>query len=206
VPTDAPVGTFKKRERPEAAKGGAEDRAAESAANQYRTFWRRFWAGVIDALVLWPLLWVDEAIGARTGSAPLLVLWSVFYSLSGVAYTIVLHGRYGQTIGKVILGVKVLDVSGSRLSMKQAVLRDSVLLVLVLGGLVVDLPSIAAGRNPYADGVELTTVQLILLNATLAWFVVELVTMLSNARRRALHDFIAGSVVVRVASTKDNAV
>jgi uncharacterized RDD family membrane protein YckC len=36
-----------------------------------------------------------------------------------------------------------------------------------------------------------------------AWFVLELLTMLTNNKRRALHDFIAGSVVVRLARTGD---
>ena len=31
----------------------------------------------------------------------------------------------------------------------------------------------------------------------LAWFLLELVTMLFNPKRRAVHDFIAGSVVKR---------
>jgi uncharacterized RDD family membrane protein YckC len=30
------------------------------------------------------------------------------------------------------------------------------------------------------------------------WFLAEVVTMLTNEKRRALHDWIAGSVVVRV--------
>jgi len=33
---------------------------------------------------------------------------------------------------------------------------------------------------------------------SLVWFVAELVTMLTNAKRRAVHDFIARSVVVRL--------
>lgn len=31
----------------------------------------------------------------------------------------------------------------------------------------------------------------------LVWFVAEVLTMLTNERRRALHDFIAGTVVIR---------
>jgi len=30
------------------------------------------------------------------------------------------------------------------------------------------------------------------------WFLLECVTMLFSAKRRAIHDFIAGSVVVRI--------
>ena len=34
--------------------------------------------------------------------------------------------------------------------------------------------------------------------ARYAWYLLEVVTMLTNHKRRALHDYIAGSVVVRV--------
>jgi hypothetical protein len=36
----------------------------------------------------------------------------------------------------------------------------------------------------------------------LLWFLVEIVTMLTNGKRRALHDFIAGTVVIRTNATE----
>mgnify|MGYP006172556075 FL=1 len=172
---------------------------AAGVARKYRTFWPRFWAGLIDGLVFLPLAWVDSAVWANIDATPLLVLWFVFYSLVGVAYTIVLHGLYGQTIGKRLTGVRVLNVSEARLSMRQALLRDTVLLVLLGWALVIDLPTVFSGKNPYAEGATITTAHWISLYAMLAWFALELITMLTNDKRRAVHDFIAKSVVVRVA-------
>jgi|KBSSwiStaDraftv2_1062776.scaffolds.fasta_scaffold377196_2 uncharacterized RDD family membrane protein YckC len=170
---------------------------------KYRTFWPRFWAGFIDAFVLLPLGWVDSAVWDNISATAFLVPWFVLYSLSDVAYTIVLHGLYGQTIGKRLMGVKVLDKSEARLSMGQAVLRDSVLLAFVAWGLFLDLPTVIAGNSPYAEGAPIGIARLIALYAMFAWFVLELLTMLTNNKRRALHDFIAGSVVVRLARTGD---
>jgi uncharacterized RDD family membrane protein YckC len=34
--------------------------------------------------------------------------------------------------------------------------------------------------------------------SSLAWWILEVATMLSHSKRRALHDFIAGTVVMRV--------
>jgi len=99
--------------------------------------------------------------------------------------------------------VKVLDKSEARLSMGQAVLRDSVLLAFVAWGLFLDLPTVIAGNSPYAEGAPIGIARLIALYAMFAWFVLELLTMLTNNKRRALHDFIAGSVVVRLARTGD---
>jgi hypothetical protein len=61
--------------------------------------------------------------------------------------------------------------------------------------LVITLPYIASGISL---GVQSqSALQMILNNASLLWFWAEVLTMLTNNRRRAVHDFIAGSVVVR---------
>lgn len=180
------------------------DVAASGAGSfeRYRTFWRRFWAGVIDAVVLLPLYLIDRWIWASFETVSVLVPWFIAHSLSFVLYSVLMHGYFGQTIGKYITGVKVFDASGSKLSMKQALLRDSVWIVLVVLGLVIDLPTVTEGRNPYGPGTELGFAALIAGYAALGWFALELVTMLSNPRRRAVHDFIARSVVMRVERLK----
>ena len=165
---------------------------------KYATFWRRFWAAVLDALLFWPLGWLDEWIWGATRSAAVLVPWYVLYSLSFVAYSIVLHGLYGQTLGKAIMGVKVVDLSEGPLSMTQAVLRDSFILVLTAYGLASGLRAVAAGTSPYGTAFELGIADWIFIYANLGWFLLELLTMLFSRKRRAIHDFIAGSVVIRV--------
>ena len=47
---------------------------------------------------------------------------------------------------------------------------------------------------------NVNTVNWIISFSGLAWFLIEVITMLANNKRRALHDFIAGSVVVRVSN------
>ena len=82
--------------------------------------------------------------------------------------------------------------------MRQAVLRDSLMLMWSLWGVVVELPDVAKGISPY-NSTETSTAW---AYAGLVLFVLELVTMLTNSKRRAIHDFIAGSVVVRIAETR----
>ena len=81
------------------------------------------------------------------------------------------------------------------------------LVLAVVGGLVLvavafDLPAVVSGHNPYNPATfefsHLSIPQLLTLWASLGWFVLELGTMLTNRRRRALHDLIASSVVMRV--------
>ena len=174
-----------------------EDPSFGSVNLKYRTFWPRVWAGLIDSAVFLPLSLADTWVWATLPASPLLVLWFVAVSFSFVAYTTLLHGFFGQTIGKRVTRVKVLDVSESKLSMKQAVLRESVYVVLILYGLVIDLPTVASGQNPYAH--------LVSAYASLVWFLLEILTMLSNAKRRAIHDLIARSVVVRLSAFRTEA-
>jgi len=174
----------------------------ESQYGPYRNFWRRFWAGMIDGVIFEPVSWLDKWIWGAGLPIPLLVIWFVVATSSGVAYSVILHGLYGQTVGKRLLGVRVYSVSGATLSMRQAVLRDCFPIVVNLVAGVALLPTVAAGKNPlHPAGFELSgpsTWVLLVAWATAAWLLLELGTMFANPHRRALHDLIAGSVVMRV--------
>jgi uncharacterized RDD family membrane protein YckC len=104
--------------------------------------------------------------------------------------------RFGQTLGKKFCGVVVLDIAETRLSLKQAVLREIFGVVGLAINLIVVIPRILQGVDVSAD-LKLTPVDWVLAFTGLGLFAVELATMLTNDKRRALHDFIAGSVVVR---------
>ena len=110
-----------------------------------------------------------------------LVVWAVFFYSAGWAYSVILHARYGQTVGKRLMHVKVLDVSEKRLpSLSQALLRDS-------GGILLDLGSLIyftflvvkhgyVHRGEYDDSLP----EGILAFASLGWFLLEVFTMLAN--------------------------
>jgi uncharacterized RDD family membrane protein YckC len=165
---------------------------------RYRTFWPRFWAGWIDGLIFFPLWGVDWLVQKGTNAPSVLALWFVLYTLSFDIYSVVLHARYGQTLGKMAMGVKVLSLSETKLSLRQALLRDIVPILFSCASIFAALPRVLQGLDPYNEKVELTWIDEISLYGSLIWFAAELVTMLTNPKRRAVHDFIAGSVVVRL--------
>ena len=142
---------------------------------------------MIDGLVFWPLdlllLWTQRSAGFPVvGYLGFVIDETMFF-----VYSIAMHGYFGQTIGKWIMRVKVISVDGSRLSMRQALLRDSVPLVLVVIYVLLGPDADRAGGWGR-----------FLANVSIIWFVLEIVSMLTNDKRRAIHDFIAGSVVVRL--------
>jgi uncharacterized RDD family membrane protein YckC len=168
-----------------------------SIEKRYRTFRPRFWAGLIDAAILLPLLGLDLWLEEHLHSPVLLALWFIAYSLSFDIYSVAMHTRYGQTLGKMVMGVKVLDISERKLSLRQALLRDCVPIIFDLLIIYEGLPAVVSGASR-ADATELSLVMEVAAYGSLLWFAAELLTMLFSSKRRALHDFIAGSVVIRI--------
>jgi len=115
----------------------------------YRTFWRRLGALYVDTFLLLPIAIVLFAVGSQmTAPASLLVLHA-FGSLYGVGYSVLFHARYGQTLGKMLARIRVVDLSGNPIGLRQAIWRDgpSILLSIATAGLGADV--ILNGFNPF---------------------------------------------------------
>lgn len=154
---------------------------------RYSTFWPRFWAGLLDGLTLAPLNVLLRLLPARGTPAMATLLTVVQYAIS-FAYGIWLLTTRGQTVGKWLCRVKVLDASEQPMRPWQPWARDSIPLAISL------LSAVRAVVMP--DGSRLAAMA---ASTVTLWFMLEVVTMLSNRRRRAVHDWIARTVVVRVA-------
>jgi len=80
------------------------------------------------ALVMW-LVWGPGVFGpdvySMGGIFPFLPVICVFGSVCGfVGYTIYAEYRFGRTIGKRVMGIRVVRESGARISLGQAFLRQ----------------------------------------------------------------------------------
>jgi uncharacterized RDD family membrane protein YckC len=164
---------------------------------KYETFRPRFFAGFIDSFVFLPLSFVDAFLSAPERPAAVIIIWSGIMYSSYWLYSVLLHSRYGQTVGKMLMKIKVLDVSEERIpTFRQAFLRDIGYIVLNTLSLVYLVYLVLAGEH--VAGAEISSLPgRILLWASFGWFLVEIVTMATNEKRRALHDYIAGTVVIR---------
>jgi uncharacterized RDD family membrane protein YckC len=170
-----------------------DEPSARSNRERYLTFWRRFWAACIDSLIIIPIvlvfsLWLDSLEGA------IYLLASALVALGVSSYSVVLHWRYGKTIGKMVTRVTVLnDADEKHILLRQSVVRDSPLIAVQVGYLSID--------TYYALGNDTSTVSLsvetFLRWFPMLWYLAEFATMLANVKRRAIHDLIAGTVVVK---------
>jgi uncharacterized RDD family membrane protein YckC len=170
-----------------------------TVGNEFRTFWRRVWAGAIDGAVFGPLFLINAWVWTSFKEHPvLLLLWFILSSIAIHIYDIVFHGLFGQTLGKMAVNVKVINVTGDKLTMPQAFRRDMVPLFFFALSLAFDGPKILHGIYPQNPAfVKFDFIFFLTLFSGMGWFFAEVVTMLTNKRRRAIHDYIAGSVVIK---------
>lgn len=165
---------------------------------KYKTFWPRFWAGLIDGLLFIPMVFLsDWLFELELNSVFNFIYYALIHTLSYYFYTVYMHGKFGQTIGKMIMKIKVSKVDGNPFTYKRALYRDSVIIGVSILVLFIEAGPILRGINPFL-ATEGSQAFQVLIWIQLAWFMVEFITMLTNNKRRAVHDFIAGSVVTRL--------
>jgi uncharacterized RDD family membrane protein YckC len=172
----------------------------------YAGFWRRFGAFWLDFVVLLPLIGIAYYFGEKTRFFQLY--WFIPGLLFGLWYHVYLVARYGGTPGKLLLDMRVAMTDGSAVTTNAAALRYSVLLVLsVLSSLALLLAVLKMTDEEYFSlaylaratrMVELAPPWYQTVNILMqVWIWSEFLTMLFNRKRRAIHDFMAGTVVIK---------
>jgi uncharacterized RDD family membrane protein YckC len=185
--------------------GDRQRAATTSDSFRYAGFWRRLGAYALDVLVLLPLIliqWVgtDRYLFFSLYALGPLALFSLFFGVYLVC-------RYGGTPGKLIMGLRIRHVDGSPIGYRAALVRflpEFVIWLLAAIGLIVPLFNMT---DP--DFLKLGFLERNRILAELAppwrrtvdvigevWVWSEFLVLLTNDKRRALHDFLAGTVVV----------
>jgi uncharacterized RDD family membrane protein YckC len=171
----------------------------------YASFWRRLGAGTVDLIVLAFFVTAFGKVAALskdTAYVLLPVLWATTAS-----YTVVMHARYGATWGKMLCGIRVIHTDGRSLGWSGAFARSAVDLVFTVYWLSLVVPATFAlppesfrgqswGSLFHTIKQDFPASYDIADWAMVIWAWSEFLTMLLNKNRRAIHDFIAGTVVV----------
>jgi uncharacterized RDD family membrane protein YckC len=173
----------------------------------YAGFWSRFGAGFIDALILLPfsylLLWLEGF--DRTIALIITIPSSILFS----KYNDYFNARFGGTIGKLARGIKVTKPDGSRIGWSEAWKRSSVdlayaglFLYLEVQALLLINPETYSSAISFIERVTLlqehypSWYSSVLYPIYQIWIWSEVFVVLFNKRKRAIHDFIAGTVVI----------
>lgn len=171
---------------------------------KYAGFWKRFKASWIDFFILLlPLIFLSwsQTVSRTLAFVSLFLGTFIFY-----IYEIYFHGNSGQTIGKKSQNIKVVTLTGNPISWKQAFLRSSIglgLSMLASISLMTAIFRITDEEFSLLNWTEMSERQnqmapfLTEINIAMqVWAWSEIFVVLFNQKRRALHDFIAGTVVI----------
>lgn len=174
------------------------------SVSAYAGFWKRLGAAIIDLLIVVP---IAVLANSQIMSPSKAMIFVVVLSLLFNAYTIYFHYKFGATLGKMALGIKVTLLNGDRIGIKQAVLRSSVDVILVIFIIVAQVLALSKadpeiysrldwmGRAQYTTLLFPVWYGLVNLISQF-WYWGEFVVLLFNKKKRAIHDFIAGTIVV----------
>jgi uncharacterized RDD family membrane protein YckC len=173
---------------------------------RYAGFGRRVGALGVDILIS-NLLLLPIVIwgGSRFKYFPLyslgpIAMWSLFYN-------VYLVRRFGGTPGKLVMRVEIRNLDGTSVGYRAALLRFLPEFLLgLLASISLAMPLFEV-TDPGFQSLGLNERNQLLRQLASPWYETvevfeqvwvwsEFIVMLTNRKRRALHDFIAGTVVV----------
>jgi len=159
----------------------------------YRNSWQRFLASIIDGILLYlPILIVWMNVQDETFKLYFFNL----YNLVPITYFVFCNYYCGQTLGKSVMNIKVVNYSTEEnISFKQSVFRESPWVILSVLSTTCYLLQYFLGY----DSITGFNGLLLAFASTFGtyWWFLEMITMFTNSKRRAIHDFLGGTVVVR---------
>lgn len=161
---------------------------------KYKTFFPRLVALLIDSFIMLPLAIFDDWFRRAEYPPLFFYVWIPLSAAVFPAYMIFMHGKYGQTLGKMYMNVKVVKAeTEEKISFGHAFLRELPQLLFNISSVVLGI--VFLGESDKSERLE--TSFGIFQFVTFVWAMAEIVTFFYNEKRRALHDYIAGTVVVK---------
>jgi len=179
----------------------------------YAGFWKRFCAGWADAFIILPLallfLWLQGF------NRPLALMITIPSSILFAMYNVYFNARFGGTLGKLAVGIRITRPDGSKIKWAEAWKRSAVDLVFAFVVLIFEvwgLTQIDPSRYTSLGWTERTQLMQKYFPSWYVWITVlqqlwtwsEVFVLLFNKRKRAIHDFIAGTIVIKKEFTKQN--
>lgn len=164
--------------------------------NKYHTFGWRIVASLVDGVVFVPLM-VPFMMAKFEIATWEYWLSGLGLSIVGSAYNILLHWRYGQTLGKMAVGLKVVDhPAEGPITFSQTVLRDLPNIAFQVLSSVAIFYLLITGIDPQAEAYKIA--ETYPTYGLFAYMMVNVFVCITNVQNRAVHDMLASTVVIRL--------
>jgi uncharacterized RDD family membrane protein YckC len=174
---------------------------------RYAGFGKRFLAFFLDFAIILPLAIIANPLMAKYR------LFNLYAFLPNLVITfflsIYLVKRFGGTPGKMIMRIKITKLNGSPVTYKEAILRcapDIIFWLITVSGVIFATLQMSDSEflsltpkdrhNRLFEQPWLRPINII----SEVWILSEFIVLLTNKKRRALYDFLAGTVVIHRSS------
>jgi len=172
----------------------------------YAGFWTRLGSLLLDFLIMLPYVFLVLYLNGLSKNA------YYFTFIPGLIFdfwfSIYLVKKYGGTPGKLIVGIKIIKLDGTDVTWREAILRQIVTFILTIFESIMTIYALSMADGEYYESLGWIQKQQYLIGLTPIlfkfytwtnniWVFSELLVLLFNKRRRALHDFIADTVIVK---------
>jgi len=172
---------------------------------------KRLLAFLIDACIWYSLLYLlKESFLKKIYFAELMNVIIIDVIISLVLFSIVTFFivKYGGTPGKILLKIKILRINGINLSIGRACLRQ---LIYITSTIIFTLKQYYTvsifmfvdkklNSGNFTNFYDFGTYVPMLTISGFMWFVIvvaDVLLILATKRKRAIHDYLAGSIVVQ---------
>lgn len=152
----------------------------------YVGFWKRVLAMMIDGLIILPITIIQykNYTNIHNSTSPIWIY--LLYVIIMYSCYIFFQVKFGGTPGKLITKIRIVSKNGKYISIKQAILRNLINFIFVSLNVAVNLII-------YKTNTHNST---IIANLGVVIFYIDLLFVVFNKRKRAIHDLIANSYVV----------
>ena len=167
---------------------------------KYSTAWQRFFAVIIDGLILSPFVLIDSFNKTTWKSYPILAI----SFLITLAYKPFLESRYGATLGKMAIKLTIVNASYQKADIKNVILRNT---FEIVNRLLLAVVAVITFTNPAFEDVDslagyskLSNSEAGALAVTISLsvlFLIDAIFLIADRRRQSLHDKIGQTFVIQ---------
>lgn len=171
---------------------------------EYAGVFKRIVACIVDGIVLFIINTIIgkivgysavssilQAASGKAIDAQAFAIYSIVVMIITIAYYALMESSPTQgTLGKMLLGIKITDENGGRISIVTALERY---VIFGIFGLISDVLSIVQGPPKATTTIGASSILTLL---SFVYLIIILITMLSSEYKQGLHDKLAKTYVV----------
>ncbi|MGD6833367.1 RDD family protein [Sutcliffiella halmapala] len=103
----------------------------EKPVYRFAGFWMRLWAFLLDGIIIWSIgsiliVPLFRGLGLSTGESSMFSPATIATTIVFYAYFILMTKYFKQTLGKMVFGLRVVDLAEERLSWKTVLFREGI--------------------------------------------------------------------------------